>query len=221
MADRRVIEIIRDPENFHRVLLTLDDGTVVGPYLVMSVERIGLHVGNVCDVGVQEALSREDAIHFAIEDAVSYVKRKSRTESEILRFLTNDQDYDKMVAIEALNWLRKYHAVNDGEIVNMTVSAAQHILNTPSKMALTAKLLRRGVTKEQISKVFQSRDYDEFRGALQAGRKKLDQIDRKLEKEGLLIEECERKRKALLGAYLGRKGYTSATIHKVFEHLLG
>ncbi|MCI0183658.1 MAG: RecX family transcriptional regulator [Acidibacillus sp.] len=221
MEDKSVCQLVRDPENVQRLFIHLEDGTIVGPYLVMSVERIGLRIGNVCDERVQELLRIEDATHQAIEDAVVYVKRKARTEAEVLQFLVKQKNYTPTIALEALAWLRKYQAINDGELISTTVSAAQKTVNTPSKMALTAKLLRRGVTKDQIIKALQVSEYDEFRGALQAGRKKLEQIERKLEHEELPPEERERKLKTILGAFLGRKGYSASTIHKVFDQLLG
>lgn len=220
MVELHVRKMIKDPDSPWRTFLKLEDGTVVGPYLVTSAERVGVQIGSVYDEVVRVALSHADALQLAIEDAVSYLKRKARTESEVFRYLTKKCQYDESIALETLDWLKQYRAIDDGEFIRIAVSTAQNVSSSPSKRALTAKMRRRGIAKEQIAKVLQTHDYDEFKGALQVARRKLDHIERKLEKEAVPLGDRERKKKALLGAFLGRKGYTSATIHKVFDHLL-
>ncbi|MHB1628272.1 MAG: regulatory protein RecX [Bacilli bacterium] len=224
MADHGELTVVRqelDPENSQRRLLHLSDGTIAGPFLALSLSQRNIHAGTVFTETVRQELLRTDTVSEARELSLGYLARRSRTETEVTRYLTR-HSYHSSVAGEVVRWLREQGLLNDAELSERYVEQTLSSGTLRSKRELAQRMLSRGIPADQVRQALRADRYDESAGAFQDGRRKLAEIDRKLARDSVAGSDRERnqKRRELLAGYLYRKGYAGETVRTTLRRLL-
>ncbi len=223
MADHGELTVVRqdlDPENPQRRLLHLSDGTIVGPFLAMSLSQRNIHAGTVFTETVRQELLRADTVSEARELSLGYLARRSRTETEVKRHLIR-HSYHSSVAEEVVRWLKEQSLLNDMELSERYVEQTLSSGTLRSKRDLAQRMLSRGISADQVRQALRASRYDESSGAFQDGRRKLAEIDRKLARDAVTWSDRERnqKRWELVAGYLYRKGYAGETVRTTLRKL--
>ena len=157
----------------------------------------------------------------AKDAAVAYLYDAAHSEAEVRRYLQKKKQFPEPVVEKALSWLHEMHWLDDQDIAQRMVQKAQQRSQPESRQALKQRLLRRGLKTDTVASALAEIPYDEYQGALHAGRKKLSAVDRRLASEGVTGYLLQSRRQALVAGYLIRRGYSSRTVKDVLKELLG
>ena len=114
---------------------------------MMDEKQVGMEE---MDAVVSET-DREQVVKEAKKKALYLLEKQDRTEYQLLEKLA-EKGFAEDVAMEALQYVKAFHYVDDERYARQYVSYRQH---TKSRRQLTMDLLRKGVDKEVIDVAIQ------------------------------------------------------------------
>lgn len=180
------------------------DGEFVFVLYLGEIKQFGLEEGRELTEELYQKILREIIFKRARERAVYWLKCSARTEEELRRKL-RDGGYPQAAVDYVIGLLKEYRYIDDEEYARNFIELHG---NRKSRAELTALLVRKGVSRECVSRLMMEHPVDEEA-----------QIRRILEKRRFQPEEADQKETAKQMAYLMRKGFSYETVKRVFSEL--
>lgn len=199
---RTITALEAQAKNQRRVNVYLDGAFALG---LADTVAASLRVGQRLSAEQCDALRRRDAVERAHERALRFLSYRPRSVDEVARYLAGKQVPEEAVA-ETISRLERAGLLDDRAFARFWVENRE-AFRPRGLAALRHELRRKGVAQAAIEEAIA--EVDESAGAYrvaEAHARRLAHVDR----------QTFRRR---LGGYLGRRGYSYATIRETVERL--
>lgn len=162
----------------------LSDGQVIGPIHIRTITSRDLFVGMPVDAGSVDALLAAEDKRILRDAALAHLGYSARSAAELARYLTRKNASAAVHVQAVIDELIADGYLDDRALCERLVQQSAGQAVRESRQALKYRLSRRGIARDVIEQVLADEaEHDEYQGALQLGRKKLAEIDRKVARQ--------------------------------------